>query len=380
MTTQENAILEFERYYGRHPSFVVRAPGRVNLIGEHTDYNDGFVLPIAIDRAVWIALRPTATRRVMLHSLDLKQSAEFSLDNIKHENQEWVEYIKGIAWALQQAGFILEGWEGLITSDIPIGAGLSSSAALELAAARAFAAVSNYPWEAIKMAQIGQQSERDWVGVNCGIMDQMISAIGQAGHALLIDCRSLKTEFVPLPPDIKIVVLDTATRRGLVDSAYNERREQCKIAARFFGVPALRDVIQTDFDAKAEDLDPVVFRRARHVISENIRTLQAVNAISQKDTVKLGQLINASHISLRDDFEVSNSELDQMVNCAQQESACYGARMTGAGFGGCAIAIVDINAVQNFTETVAINYQAATGLRPEIYVCTATDGATITSI
>ena len=214
--------------------------------------------------------------------------------------------------------------------------------------------------------------------MNCGIMDQMISAVGQAGHALLIDCRSLKTEFVPLPPDIKIVVLDTATRRGLVDSAYNERREQCKIAARFFGVPALRDVSQTDFDAKAEGLDPVVFRRTRHVISENLRTLQAVNAISQKDTVKLGQLINASHISLRDDFEVSNSELDQMVNCAQQESACYGARMTGAGFGGCAIAIVDTNAVQNFTETVAINYQAATGLRPEIYVCTATDGATIT--
>ena len=165
-----------------------------------------------------------------------------------------------------------------------------------------------------------------------------------------------------------------------MDSAYNERHEQCKIAARFFGVPALRDVIQTDFDAKAEALDPVVFRRARHVISENIRTLQAVNAISQKDTVKLGQLINASHISLRDDFEVSNPELDQMVNCAQQDSACYGARMTGAGFGGCAIAIVHIKAVQNFTETVAINYQTVTGSRPEIYVCTATDGATITSI
>jgi len=380
MFAQDYAILEFERYYGRRPSFVVRAPGRVNLIGEHTDYNDGFVLPIAIDRAVWIALRPTATRQVILHSLDLKQSAEFSLENIKHENQEWVEYFKGVAWALQQAGFIIEGWEGLITSDIPIGAGLSSSAALELATVRAFAAVSNFPWEAIKMAQIGQQAERDWVGVNCGIMDQIISAVGQAGHALLIDCRSLKTEFVPLPADIKIVVLDTATRRGLVDSAYNERREQCKIAARFFGVPALRDVIQTDFDAKAEALDPVVFRRARHVISENIRTLQAVNAISQKDTVKLGQLINASHISLRDDFEVSNPELDQMVNCAQQDSACYGARMTGAGFGGCAIAIVHIKAVQNFTETVAINYQTATGLRPEIYVCTATDGATITSI
>ena len=380
MSTQAYAIAEFERYFGRHPSFVVRAPGRVNLIGEHTDYNDGFVLPIAIDRAVWIALRPTVTQHVILHALNLKQSAEFSLDNIQHEDQKWVEYIKGVAWALQQAGYLLGGWEGLIASDIPSGAGLSSSAALELAAARAFAAVSSYPWEAIKMAQIGQQAERKWVGVNCGIMDQMISAVGHAGHGLLIDCRSLKTELVPLPPDITVVVLDTATRRGLVDSAYNERRQQCKMAARFFGVPALRDVSQTEFDAKSEALDPVVFRRARHVISENIRTLQAANTMSQKDAVKFGQLINASHISLRDDFEVSSPELDQMVDCAQQESACYGARLTGAGFGGCAIAIVHANAVQNFTETVTINYQTATGLQPEIYVCTAADGTTITSI
>jgi galactokinase len=380
MTTQEHAILEFERYFGHPPSFVVRAPGRVNLIGEHTDYNDGFVLPIAIDRAVWIALRPTATQQVILHSLELKRSAEFLLENIKYENQEWVEYVKGIAWALQQAGYLLKGWEGLIASDIPVGAGLSSSAALELATARAFVAVSSYPWEAIKMAQIGQQAEREWVGVNCGIMDQMVSALGHAGHGLLIDCRSLKTELVPLPPDITVVVLDTATRRGLVDSAYNERRQQCKMAARFFGVPALRDVSQTEFDAKAEALDPVVFRRARHVIRENIRTLQAANAMSQKDAVKLGQLINASHVSLRDDFEVSSPELDQMVDCAQQESACYGARLTGAGFGGCAIALVHSSAVQNFTETVTINYRTATGLPPEIYVCTATDGATMTSI
>jgi len=380
MSTQESAILEFERHFGHPPALVVRAPGRVNLIGEHTDYNDGFVLPIAIDRAVWIALRPTSTRQVILHALDLNQSAEFSLENIKHKNQEWLEYIKGIAWALQQAGYPLTGWEGLITSSIPIGAGLSSSAALELAATQAFAAVSGYPWEAIKMAQIGQQAERDWVGVNCGVMDQMVSAVGRAGQALLIDCRSLKTELVPLPPDIAIVVLDTATRRGLVDSAYNERREQCKIAARFFGVPALRDVSQTEFDAKAKALDPVVNRRARHVIGENIRTREAVRAMSQKDAGKLGQLINASHFSLRDDFEVSSPELDQMVGCAQQDCACYGARMTGAGFGGCAIAIVQTDAVQNFCETVAVNYQAATGLQPEIYICTATDGATITAI
>lgn len=380
MSTQEHAIREFERHFGHPPAFVVRAPGRVNLIGEHTDYNDGFVLPIAIDRAVWIALRPTFSQQVALHALDLNQSAEFSLKNIKHKNQQWVEYIKGTAWALQQAGYPLAGWEGLIASSIPIGAGLSSSAALELAAARAFAAISGYPWEAIKMARIGQHAERDWVGVNCGIMDQMISALGRAGHALLMDCRSLKTELVPLPPDITIVVLDTATRRGLVDSAYNERRQQCNMAARFFGVPALRDVSRTEFDAKAAALDPVVNRRARHVIGENSRTLQAVKAMSQKNAGKLGQLINDSHISLRDDFEVSSPELDQMVDCAQREPACYGARMTGAGFGGCAIAIVQPAAVQDFCETATINYQKVTGLNPEIYVCAATDGATITAI
>ena len=380
MSTQEYAISEFKRHFGRPPAFVVRAPGRVNLIGEHTDYNDGFVLPIAIDRAVRIALRPTFSQQVVLHALDLNQSAEFSLKNIKHENQEWLEYIKGTAWALQQAGYPLSGWQGTIASSIPIGAGLSSSAALELAAARAFAAVSGFAWEAVKMARIGQQAERDWVGVDCGIMDQMISAMGRAGHALLMDCRSLKTELVPMPPDMAIVVLDTATRRGLVDSAYNERRQQCNMAARFFGVPALRDVSRVELDTNAAALDPIVYRRARHVLGENTRTRQAVRAMSQNDADKLGQLINASHISLRDDFEVSSLQLDQMVDFAQQESACYGARMTGAGFGGCAIAIVQPDEVRNFCKTVSINYQAATGLKPEIYPCTATDGATITAI
>jgi galactokinase len=380
MSVKEIAIREFKRYFGHPPAFVVRAPGRVNLIGEHTDYNDGFVLPIAIDRAVRIALKPTFSQQVVLHALDLNQSAEFSLKNIKHENQEWVEYFKGMAWALQQAGYPLSGWEGTIASSIPIGAGLSSSAALELATARAFAAVSGFPWEAVKMAQIGQQAERDWVGVNCGIMDQMISAMGRAGHALLMDCRSLKTELVPLPPDMTIVVLDTGTRRGLVDSAYNERRQQCNMAARFFGVPALRDVSRVELDANTAALDPIVHRRARHVIGENMRTRQAVRAMSQKDARALGQLVNASHISLRDDFEVSSLQLDQMVDCAQQDSACYGARMTGAGFGGCAIAIVQTDAVRNFCETVTINYQKTTGLKPEIYPCTATDGATITAI
>ncbi len=356
---------------------VVRAPGRVNLIGEHTDYNDGFVLPMAIDRAVWIALRPRPDQRVLLHSLDFEQAAGFSLDQLRHENAGWVEYCRGVAWALQEAGYSLAGWEGVMAGNVPIGAGLSSSAALELATARAFAAVSGWPWEAATMARIAQRAENQWVGMNCGIMDQMIAAAGRAGHALLIDCRSLATEAVPLPPGTVVVVLDTATRRELVESAYNERRAQCEAAARFFGAPALRDVTLAEFEALAGQLDPIIRRRARHVISENERTLQAAAAMCQGDAVTLGRLMDASHESLRQDFEVSRPELDTMAALARQQPGCYGARMTGGGFGGCAIALVETAAAPDFTTQVAAAYQAATGRQPKVYVCTATDGAEV---
>ncbi len=240
---------------------MVRAPGRVNLIGEHTDYNDGFVLPLAIDRAVWIALRPRVDRQVLAHSFDFAASVTFALDRIERTNGDWAEYVKGVAWALQESRHVLRGWEGVIAGDVPVGAGLSSSAALELAVARAFAAVSDLPWDAARMAKLGQRAENEWVGVRCGIMDQMISATGRAGHALLIDCRTLHTEAVPLPPGTVVVVLDSATRRGLVDSAYNERRGQCESAARAFGVAALRDVSADRFEAEAGRLDEVTRRR-----------------------------------------------------------------------------------------------------------------------
>ncbi|RME83849.1 MAG: galactokinase, partial [Caldilineae bacterium] len=232
----------FAEMFGRPPTLLARAPGRVNLIGEHTDYNDGFVLPMAIDRAIWLAVRPRADQRVVVHSLEFDQTVTFSLARLQNEHAGWVEYIRGVAWALQEAGYALRGWEGVLAGDVPIGAGLSSSAALEMATARAFAAVSELPWEPKSMARLGQRAENEWVGMKCGIMDQMISAAGQAGHALLIDCRTLDTQPVPLPPATVVVVLDTATRRGLTDSAYNERRAQCEAAARFFGVPALRDL------------------------------------------------------------------------------------------------------------------------------------------
>ena len=386
MSLQDRVSQEFERRFGALPALLVRAPGRVNLIGEHTDYNDGFVLPLAIDRAIWIAVRPRDDELVVVHSLNLGQTTTFTLQALQYGSGErrerdrsagWGEYLKGVAWALQEAGYTLRGWQGVLSGDIPRGAGLSSSAALEMATARAFAAVSDLPWSAMQMAKIGQRAENEWVGVNCGIMDQMISAAGVAGHALLIDCRSLERRPVPLPPGTAVVVLDTATRRGLVESAYNERRAQCDAAARFFAVPALRDLSVEQLEARAEGMGEITRRRARHVVTENARTLQAAEEMERGDAAALGRLMNASHASLRDDFEVSSDELDAMVACARQERGCYGARMTGAGFGGCAVALVHTDATQSFATAVAACYQAMTGRTPGVYLCTATNGAQV---
>lgn len=359
--------------FGEAPKHLVRAPGRVNLIGEHTDYNDGFVLPLAIERAVWIALRPRHDRRVQLFSLEFASEGQFDLDHLE-KSGGWLEYPKGVAWALQGAGLELRGFDGVLSGDVPRGAGLSSSAALELAVAKAFHAVSGFAWEPTRMAQLAQQAENRWVGVNCGIMDQLISAAGVAHHALLIDCRSLELTPVPLPSGSKVVILDTATRRGLVDSAYNERRRQCEAASRFFGVAALRDVSLAQFNA-ATRLEPLIAKRARHVISENERTLQAAEAMRQGDSVRLGQLMNASHASLRDDFEVSSAALNTMVELAQAHSGCFGARLTGAGFGGSAVALVAESQSAPFAAEVSANYQRRTGLVPQVTVTTASQGA-----
>ncbi len=314
----------FLHRFGRSPRWIVRAPGRVNLIGEHTDYNDGFVLPLAIDRAVWIAMTPRADRRVTVYSVDYDQVGEFSLDDLRHQQAGWLEYLKGTAWALQDAGHRLTGWEGVLQGDVPLGAGLSSSAALEMATARAFALVGNLDWNPALMAKLGQRAENKWVGVNCGIMDQLISAAGRAQHALLIDCRSLDTQPVPFPPGVAVAVLDTATRRGLVDSAYNQRRSQCEAAARFFHVPALRDVRIEQLQQLANGMDAVTRRRARHVITENDRTLRAADAMRRGDAAALGRLMSESHQSLRDDYEVSSDALNAMVQCAAAHEACYG--------------------------------------------------------
>jgi len=377
MTIRQRVMAAFREQFHRSPALLARGPGRVNLIGEHTDYNDGFVMPMAIDRAIWIALHPRQDRTVSVHSLMYDQRERFSLDHLEKGPPGWIEYLKGVAWAMQEAGYTLQGFDGIVAGDVPFGAGLSSSAALEMASARAFAAISGIPWEPANMAMIGQRAENEWVGVQCGIMDQMISAAGQTGHALLIDCRTLETTPVPLPAGISVVILDTATRRGLLDSAYNERRAQCEAAARFFGVPALRDVSMEQFQERAGQLDDLTRRRARHVISENERTLAAVDAMLRSDPAELGRLFVASHASLRDDFEVSSSELDTMVDCALKGAGCYGARMTGAGFGGCAVALVRAETARSFASEVATCYQKTTGLSPHIYLCAPANGVEV---
>lgn len=375
MEPQQRVLEAAQRIFAGPPAWLVRSPGRVNLIGEHTDYNDGFVLPMAIDLAIWIALRPRSDDVVEAVALDFgEEQARFSLSHFEKGGPAWSEYLKGVAWALKTAGYALQGWEGVIAGDLPIGAGLSSSAALEMAVAKAFSVISGWPWDMRQMALLGQRAENQWVGVQCGIMDQMICAGGMAGHAILLDCRSLDFQYVPLPPQCVVVILDTGTRRGLLNSAYNERRAQCGTAASALGAAALRDVTLEELERWAGRLDAVVYRRARHVVGENARTLQAAEAMRRGDARELGRLMNASHVSLRDDFEVSGPALDAMVECAWEHPACFGARMTGAGFAGCAVALVAEDGAEDFVGRVTDCYRRHIGLEPQAYVCSAGAG------
>ena len=370
-----DVLRDFTARHGVRPEWLVRAPGRVNLIGEHTDYNDGFVLPLAIERAVWIALSPHREPYVEVHALDKQESGRIDLTDFRRGGPSWLEYVRGPAHVLHQMDRPLAGWHGSMAGDVPLGAGLSSSAAVELATLRAFAAAGGLAWSPAEMARFGQRAENEWVGVNCGIMDQMISAAGEAGHALLIDCRTLALRPVPMPGDVVVVVMDTGTRRGLMDSAYNERRAQCEAAAKHFGVAALRDVTAARFDMESGALDAVTRRRARHVVTENARTLRAADALKAGDAATVGRLMDLSHESLRDDFAVSSPALDTMVSIAHRQQGCLGARMTGAGFGGCAVALVRREAADAFVEHVRTHYGAATGNTAALYVTTAQPGA-----
>lgn len=360
---------------------VFQAPGRVNLIGEHTDYNEGFVLPVAIDRQVVLAARTRADRRVRLWSVSFQQASEFDLADIAHDPAApWSNYVRGVAWALQQQGITLRGMDAVIAGNVPIGSGLSSSAAIEVATAVTFRALNELDIASVQLALLCQHAENEFVGMKCGIMDQFIAMLGQRGHALWIDCRSLEHEPVPLPSDVSVVICDTMKRRGLVDSEYNLRRQQCEQGVVLLQpclphVKALRDVTSADLDQYGHLLPPVVRQRCVHVVSENERVVSAVAALRAGAVGEFGRLMDLSHASLRDDYEVSCEELDVMVEAARIIPGCLGARMTGAGFGGCTVNLVHAEVAERFARRVADRYERELSVEPEVLICAASAGA-----
>jgi galactokinase len=369
----------FESIFGRAPALVSRAPGRVNLIGEHTDYNGGFVLPAAIDRGVTVLAAPRVDRKLLACSEQFEARDEWPVDAPRRTGRkEWRDYVRGVAWALLDSGLDLRGADLLIDGDVPPGAGLSSSAALELAVAGALCSVAGIEVEPARLAMLCRKAENDFVGVPCGIMDQLASALGRPGCALLIDCRSLEMEPVRLPLEergVALVVIDSNVPRRLADTPYGERLRECADAAQALGLSSLREAT---LESAAGLPDPLA-RRVRHVVSENQRVLDAVEALRSGDLARLGELMCGSHRSLRDDFEVSCPELDLLVRLASGCAGVLGARLTGAGFGGCTVNLLS-SEVEPFMATVLEAYREQTGLDAHAYVCRAAGGLRVTNV
>jgi len=359
---------------------MFRAPGRVNLIGEHTDYNDGFVLPAAIGFSTWVSSAPRDDRTVSVFSENFSERIEFDLDEESpHARDHWSDYVRGVAVTLERAGHRLRGAELRIRGEVPIGSGLSSSAALEVASGFALLTNSGLKVDRRDLAELCQRAENEFVGIRCGIMDQFVSCHGQAGKALLLDCRSLEYKLLPLPQNARLAICNTRMKHSLATSQYNARRVECETAVRYFAqrrsnVRALRDVTETDLKLFGGELPEVIYRRAHHVITENARVLAAGTALEKGDLAAFGQLMNRSHLSLRDDYDVSCKELDLMVELAQAVPGVYGARMTGGGFGGSTVNLIAAESVDEFKQIVSRGYEKTTGLTPEIYICTATEG------
>lgn len=383
MIVADRAAEAFGQAFGSTPALVVQAPGRVNLIGEHTDYNDGFVFPAAIDRWVAIACRPRDDSRVVIHATAFGETREFDASAEQSREGAWADYPKGVVREFQDAGYDVPGFDAVMVGDVPVGAGLSSSAAVEVATARAILELTGIEMSAPDVALLGQRAENRFVGVNCGIMDQFVSANAVEGHALFLDCRDLSFEHVPVSGgDARIVILNSGVTRGLTDSGYNERRTACErgvaLIAEASGedVRALRDVSPALLLSHRQQLeDAGVYARCRHVVTEIGRTRDAVGALRSGDVVAFGGLMDASHESLRDDYEVSGPELDTLVETARGVDGVYGARLTGAGFGGCAVAFAHADAVGELTRAVAHEYPTRCGLDAEVYVCRAVAGA-----
>lgn len=369
----------FTETLGYEPAHIIQAPGRVNLIGEHTDYNDGFVLPCAINYQVIVAASKRDDTIVRVVSADYDNAVdEFDLTKeiAFQPDRMWANYIRGVVKCLKERGFKFKGADISVSGNVPQGAGLSSSAALEVVIGQTFKELYDLSISQAEIALNGQQAENQFVGCNCGIMDQLISAEGQESHALLIDCRSLETKSVAMPTNMSVVIINSNKKRGLVDSEYNVRRAQCEEAAQIFGVKALRDITIEQFEQGCDQLSEVVAKRARHVVTENERTLAAEKALESGDMELMGRLMAESHQSMRDDFEITVKEIDTLVEIVKQVIGEQGGvRMTGGGFGGCVVALVPDFIVNDVKGAVETQYEAATGLKETIYVCQARDGA-----
>lgn len=370
----------FTNTFGHQPTHFFQAPGRVNLIGEHTDYNDGFVLPCAIDYQAMIAVSPRDDQKVVAtaHSFDGQVSEfELSLPIAHSEEAFWSNYVRGVATVLLEKGMDLKGVNIAIIGNVPQGAGLSSSACLEVVTGLTLTRMAGLDVSLKELALIGQQAENEFVGCKCGIMDQMISACGKEDHAMLLDCRSLDTRLVSIPTSAAVVIINSNVKRGLVDSEYNTRREQCEAAAKYFGVKALRDISLAQLEAAKGDLDDLTYRRARHVVTENDRTEAAAEVLAVGDLVAMGELMARSHASMRDDFEITVPAIDAIVEIVKNVIGSEGGvRMTGGGFGGCVVALVPQDKVVAVKQAVEQHYpQRSNGLSADIYVCRASDGA-----
>ena len=378
MTIQEIAKA-FAKLYGGQPR-IFRAPGRVNLIGEHTDYNEGLVMPAAINFSTFVAITPRDDARVKIHSDEFKDDASVDLaDPPARGRKHWSDYPIGVAVKLQESGRKLSGANMFVHGEVPLGSGLSSSAAIEVSTALGLLDAAGEKIDRLQLAKICQQAENEFVGARTGLMDQFIACFGKADHAVMLDCRSLESQALPLPEQVKLVVCNTMVKHELASGEYNARRDQCEAAVRILSqhlpnVKSLRDVTAEDVVKFREQLGDLLYRRCLHVTTENDRVRAAADALREGDLKTFGKLMYKSHESLRDDYEVSCKELDCLVDLAREVTGVCGARMTGGGFGGCTINLVDVSAIDDFSRTIKARYAELVGKNPEIYVCTAADG------
>ncbi len=383
-TLAERGADTFAKCFGHTPRWAVAAPGRVNLIGEHTDYNDGFVLPIAIERYTVMVADRTTDRHVTLHSITTGETAELSVRSpVQRGEPAWSNYVRGVIAGFQRRGIKIPGFNAVIDSTVPYGGGVSSSAALEVAAATLLETIHGQPLDPIEKALLCQKAEHEFAGVPCGIMDQFTSILARPNHALLLDCRTRETTAVPMnDPAVTVLIINTNVRHKLADGEYAKRRAECEAAARTLDVASLRDATLKSLSAARARVAPIPFRRARHVISENERTDQAAKALRASDWFAMGALMYASHKSLRDDYEVSCKELDAVIEIARNlgpSKGVIGCRMTGAGFGGCAVCLVKTDAIQQVTRLIGDAYENQTGNQATIFSSGPAGGARVLS-